>query len=106
MQTLGDSSKVTRKEAKKIAALAAQQISKNESAQKSISSPNVSVPTKSSSFYTNMKQEMDLKSPLLTEEVTANNYVEKFRHLLCWEEQEHDKQLAQRYGTMTIAIKL
>ncbi len=34
---------------------------------------------------------------LLDEELTRNNYKEKFHQLLCREEEEHDKLLKQRY---------
>lgn len=52
------------------------------------------LPEKCSESFTKYKSELDvvkLKQPLSTD-----NYVERFHHLLCWEEQEHDKILKQR----------
>ncbi len=55
-----------------------------------------------SESFTKYKNELDidrLKQPL------RENYVEKFHHLLCWEEKEHDDLLKQRYmHASTIAI--
>ena len=34
---------------------------------------------------------------ILEDELTPYNYKEKFHHLLCWEEKEHDKQISEKY---------
>ena len=55
----------------------------------------VKLPEVHSESFTKYKNELDidrLKQPL-----TRENYVEKFHHLLCWEEKEHDDLLKQRY---------
>lgn len=62
-----------------------------------ISSPNVATPACHSKFYEEYKDKLSGYYPVLkNEELTADNYTERFHHLLCWEEQEHDRQLAQR----------
>ena len=55
----------------------------------------VKLPEVHSESFTKYKSELDidrLKQPL-----TRESYVEKFHHLLCWEEKEHDDLLKQRY---------
>ena len=62
-----------------------------------ISSPNVAIPTNCSSFYQEYIDKLELNSSLLKDRLTVQNYKEKFHHLLCWEEQEHIRQLSERY---------
>ena len=53
------------------------------------------LPEVHSESFSKYKSELDidrLKQPL-----TRESYVEKFHHLLCWEEKEHDDLLKQRY---------
>ena len=55
----------------------------------------VKLPEVHSESFSKYKSELDidrLKQPL-----TRESYVEKFHHLLCWEEKEHDDLLKQRY---------
>ena len=60
-----------------------------------ISSPNTS--THHSSFYEKYKDKLEEYYPkLMEEQLTADNYQERFHHFLCWEEQEHDRQLTER----------
>lgn len=61
-----------------------------------ISSPNVIIPANSSAFYREYVSKLELNHWLLKEPLTADNYKEKFHHLLCWEEQEHIRQLTER----------
>ena len=52
------------------------------------------LPEVHSESFTKYKNELDiewLKLPMSRE-----TYTEKFHHLLCWEEQEHDKILKER----------
>ncbi len=62
----------------------------------SISSPNVLVPAKCSSFYKDYNDKLESGYHLLKEPLCKSNYKDKFHHLLCWEEREHIKQLAER----------
>ena len=55
----------------------------------------IKLPEVHSESFIKYKSELDidrLKQPL-----TRESYVEKFHHLLCWEEKEHDDLLKQRY---------
>lgn len=61
-----------------------------------INSPNAAF-VHHSKFYNEYKDKLLGYYPVLKKEgLTENNYKKRFHHLLCWEEQEHDKQLAQR----------
>ena len=60
-----------------------------------ISSSCVQTPACNSQSYNEYKER--LTPELLKQQLTAETYKEKFHHLLCCEEQEHDKQLAERY---------
>lgn len=85
MQTLAEASKVSKKSAR---ALQQNYTSSLKS------SSNCSTPKKFSNFY---NEQIDPHSPLLKESLNSDNYKEKFHQLLCWEEQEHEKELTQRY---------
>lgn len=55
---------------------------------------SLKLPEVHSESFTAYKNDLDidrLKQPL-----TRESYVEKFHHLLCWEEKEHDNLLKQR----------
>ena len=69
----------------------------------SISSSNVPVPASHSSFYNKYKDRLESHRYILKEPLTADNYKEKFHFLLSWEEQEHDKQLAERQDFYNIS---
>ena len=97
LQTLATASKVSKKEAKNLAAKA-QHVTSGKAAS-SISSPNVATPSSHSSFYYAYKDKLESNREILKEPLRAGNYKEKFHHLLCWEEQEHDKQLTERCAT-------
>ncbi len=62
-----------------------------------ISSLDVVTPVHHTSFYEERKGKLKSSRQLLDEPTTAENYKEKFHDLLCWEEQEHEKQLTERY---------
>ena len=47
-----------------------------------------------SDFYRQF--EGQLSANVIRNELTAENYKEKFHHLLCWEEKEHERLLANR----------
>ena len=85
---------MSKKEAKNLAAKE-QHVTSGKVAS-SISSPNVATPPSHSSFYKEYKDKLESNCEILKEPLNAGNYKEKFHHLLCWEEQEHDKQLAER----------
>ena len=53
------------------------------------------LPEVHSESFTKYKSELDIER--LKQPLTRENYVEKFHHLLCWEEKEHDTLLRQRY---------
>ena len=55
----------------------------------------LTIPEVHSESFTQYKHQLHIEC--LKEPLTQKNYVEKFHHLLCWEEQEHDKNLKQRY---------
>jgi hypothetical protein len=62
----------------------------------------IKLPEVHSESFTKYKNELDidrLKQPLIRE-----NYVEKFHHLLCWEEKEHDDLLKLRYSMHAIVL--
>ena len=59
-----------------------------------------------SSFLDEFKGELDADHPVLKEPLSPANYQQKFHHLLCWEELEHDKQLVQRYTRIEMANNL
>ena len=46
-------------------------------------------------FSSDSSDKLDIE--VLKEELTRKNYVKKFRHLLLWEEQEHDRILKEKY---------
>ena len=52
------------------------------------------LPEEHSKSFTQYKHALDIEK--LKQPLSRENYVEKFHHLLCWEEQEHDKILKQR----------
>lgn len=63
-----------------------------------IGSPNVSAPSHHSPFYEKYRDQLEDPDPnIMKGQLTAENYRERFHHLLCWEEQEHYKQLTERY---------
>ena len=86
---------MSKKKAKNMATKERQHVSSGGA--QSISSPNVSVPESHSSFYDEYKNKLETHRYILEQELTAENYKEKFHLLLSWEEQEHAKQLAERY---------
>ena len=92
-QTLEAASKVSKKEAKQMTAKV--QLTTKKSSP-SISSPNIDVPSQHSEFYDEYKGRLISHRHILDEPLTSQNYKEKFHLLLAWEEQEHDKQLAER----------
>ena len=53
-----------------------------------------------SESYAKYKDELDIDQ--LKQDLTRENYVEKFHHLLCWEEKEHDNLLKQRYCSLKL----
>ena len=61
-----------------------------------ISSSNVSTPSMCSSFYKKRVSNLESNLCLFDAPLTPENYQERFHHLLCWEESEHIKQLANR----------
>ena len=89
--------KVSKKEAKNVHMAAKESHHTIKGGAQSISSPNVSVPESHSSFYDEYKNKLESHRCILEQELTAENYKEKFHLLLSWEEQEHAKQLAERY---------
>ncbi len=46
-------------------------------------------------FYKQNKDKLNLD--VIKKELTRENYKEKFQHLLCWEEKEHERILTERY---------
>ena len=52
------------------------------------------LPEEHSESFTKYKHALDVEK--LKQPLSKDNYVERFHHLLCWEEQEHDKILKQR----------
>ena len=68
----------------------------------SISSPNVFVPSRHSEFFDEYKDKLEADYHLLKEPLSTGNYKEKFHHLLCWEENEHNKQLAERLSVVSV----
>lgn len=90
MQLLSEALKVPQTKVKKI------EVKNKRPIDSVISSPNISTPVRNSQFYNDYKDKMKDNVNLLKEPLVATNYIKKFRHLLCWEEQEHDKQLTQR----------
>ena len=61
-----------------------------------INSPNAAFVHHSKFYNENKDKLLSYYKVLKKEGLTADNYKKRFHHLLCWEEQEHDKQLAQR----------
>ena len=53
------------------------------------------LPETHSKYFIKYEHELDVK--VLKQELTRENYTEKFHHLLCWEEREHDNILQKRY---------
>ena len=47
-----------------------------------------------SDFYQQFEGQLSVN--VIQNELTAENYKEKFHHLLCWEEKEHERLLAIR----------
>ena len=95
VKSLQVAAKVSKKEAKNMAVKESHHIVKGGA--QSISSPNVSLPESHSSSYDEYKNKLETHRCILEQELTAENYKEKFHLLLSWEEQEHAKQLAERY---------
>ena len=56
---------------------------------------SIKLPEVHSESFNKYKNELDIDQ--LKQPLTRENYVEKFHHLLCWEEKEHDDLLKQRY---------
>ena len=50
--------------------------------------------SKHTDFYMQHKDLLD--KAIIEKDLTRENYKEKFHHLLCWEEKEHEKLLAER----------
>ena len=46
-------------------------------------------------FYKEHKDK--LEKAIIEKNLTRSNYKEKFHHLLCWEEREHEQVLTRRY---------
>lgn len=46
-------------------------------------------------FYKEHKDK--LHKAVIEKKLTRSNYKEKFHHLLCWEEREHEQVLTSRY---------
>ena len=67
-----------------------------EEKKRSISSLNVEVQARTSSFYQEYEAKLEMGLGILKSPLTEDNYKEKFHHLLCWEEKEHIKQLDKR----------
>ena len=53
-----------------------------------------------SKYYEQHKFALVNDDALLQSNLTPENYKEKFHHLMCWEEKEHDDQLSKRYITV------
>ena len=47
-----------------------------------------------SDFYRQFEGQLNID--VIQNELTVENYKEKFHHLLCWEEKEHEQLLASR----------
>jgi len=93
---LSEASKIPKKKTKKMVAAANFKQHKEEKKVQSNSSSAIVVPARHSSFYNDYRAKLESNRHILEEQLTSENYKEKFHHLLCWEEQEHDKQLAER----------
>ena len=50
--------------------------------------------THHTNFYRELEGKLDMK--VIQRKLTPENYKEKFHHLLCWEEKEHERLLAER----------
>lgn len=70
------------------------QISATEKRKKN---PKTSSAKHSSESYTNFKDQLESNRSVLKEQLGASNYMKKFHYLLYWEEQEHARQLGERY---------
>ena len=62
-----------------------------------VSSSCVSVPPSHSRMYHEFEHRLEKEQHILEQNLTEENYKKKFHHLLCWEEREHDEQLAVKY---------
>ena len=89
LQTLKDASKVKASKKKAVRQVTSQPVDVSLKAIPKL-------PEAHSESFNEYKHELDVE--LLKQPLTRNNYVTKFHHLLCWEEQEHDKILKQRYS--------
>ena len=58
--------------------------------------PQASASALHSTFYRNYAHKLESNSGLLRSPLTVENYKEKFHHLLCLEEREHARQLAEK----------
>ena len=47
-------------------------------------------------FYKEHQNKLD--KAIIEKRLTRSNYKEKFHHLLCWEEREHERVLTTRYN--------
>lgn len=92
---LQETVRVSKKEAKKMAAKSRLELEQEEK-KRCISSPNVDVQARTSSFYQEYEAKLEMGLGILKSPLTEDNYKEKFHHLLCWEEKEHIKQLDKR----------
>ncbi len=57
--------------------------------------PAAAPPRQHTDFYKRIKLD-EHSQAIIRSELTRENYKEKFHHLLCWEEKEHEKILADR----------
>ncbi len=57
--------------------------------------PATAPPRQHTDFYKRIKLD-EHSQAIIRSELTRENYKEKFQHLLCWEEKEHEKILADR----------
>ena len=53
------------------------------------------VPLKHSEWYTTNEEKWKSETSILEEDLTPDNYKDKFHHLLCWEEKEHSDLLSK-----------
>ena len=98
IQVIGESSKVSKKEVKRLKAKEARNkhISKKCS-EVSLSSCGVSILPSHSPTYCEFEDRLQTDKHILQQDLTPANYKDKFHLLLCWEELEHDERLAKMY---------
>ncbi len=88
VQSLTDASKVPQRASKKLQEASQAARSRRQPQQQS---PD---------FY--LKNKDKLRLDVIKKELTCDNYKEKFQHLLCWEEKEHERILTKRYTLLTV----